>query len=181
MVAPVVKEGMTTRGIYLPAGAEWIDWSTGERIESGKMHYLQMPIDRLPIFVRVGAVIPTQPTIQHTGEMSKVNLTLNVIMGIAPDKTEWSEVFQDSGEGYGYRKNDFREIKIEHKKGILRISRVGSFNGQKIKFIEAVGIADKPKEIRVDGKLAEKMQFDAARKRLRIEVDENAREITLLP
>jgi hypothetical protein len=113
--------------------------------------------------------------------MSKVNLTLNVIMGIAPDKTEGSEVFQDSGEGYGYRKNDFREIKIEHKKGILRISRVGSFNGQKIKFIEAVGIADKPKEIRVDGKLAEKMQFDAAKKRLRIEVDENAREITLLP
>ncbi len=113
--------------------------------------------------------------------MANVDLTLNVVTGIAPDKTETTEIFQDAGEGYGYRKNDFREIKIEHKKGILRLNRVGSFNGQKIKYIEAVGIAAKPGEIRVDGKLVEKMQFDPARKRLKIEIGENAKEITMLP
>ena len=181
LVAPVVKEGVKTRGIYLPVGADWIDWWTGERLESGKTHYLQTPIDRLPIFVRGGAVVPTQPTIQHTGEMKNVDLTLNIIAEIAPDRTEQSEIFQDSGEGYGYRKNDFRVIKIERKKGVLKINRVGNFNGQKIKCIEIVGIAAEPKEILVDGKPAENVQFDAARKRLRIEIGENANEITLLP
>ena len=181
LVAPVLKEGQTIRGIYLPKGDEWMDWWTGERLESGKIHYLQTPIERVPIYVRVGAVIPTQPTIQHTGEMPKVDLTLNVITGIAPDKTETSEVFQDAGEGYGYRKSDWRDVKIEHKKGILQITRVGNYNGSKIKFIEAVGIAQKPREIRVDGKLVENVDFDATRKILKIEIGENAREIILVP
>ena len=181
LIAPVVKQGVATRGIYLPVGAEWLDWWTGEKLESGKTHYLKTPLDRLPIFVRVGAVIPTQPTIQHTGEMPNVDLTLNVITGIAPDNTEQSQVFQDAGEGYDYRINDFREIKIEHKKGILRLNRVGNFKGQNIKYLEAVGIAAKPKEIRVDGKSVENIQFDAARKRLKIEIGEDSKEIILLP
>ena len=181
LVAPVLKEGQTIRGIYLPKGDQWIDWWTGERFESGKVHYLKTPLDRVPIYVRAGAVIPTQPTIQHTGEMSKADLTLNVITGIMPDKIETSKIFQDAGEGYGYRANDWREIKIEHKKGVLNINRIGKYNGQKIRFIEAVGIEQKPREVRVDGKAVENVVFDAARKRLRIEIDENAREISLVP
>ena len=181
LVAPVVKEGMTTRGIYLPVGAEWLDWWTGEHLKSGKIHYLQTPLERLPIFVRAGAVISTQPTIQHTGEIPKVDLTLNVVTGIAPDKTETGEIFQDLGEGYGYRKNEFRVIKTAYKNGVIQINRTGNFNGQKIKYIEFVGIAAKPKEVRVDGKLTENVQFDATRKRLKVEVGEDAKEITFLP
>ena len=177
LVAPVVREGAETRGIYLPVGADWIDWWTGERLESGKIHYLKTPIDRLPIFVRAGAIIPTQPTIQHTSETPNVDLTLNIVTGIAPDKTETSEIFQDSGEGYGYRKNDFREIKLEYKKGILQINRAGNFNGQKIKYIELIGVAANPKEIQVDGKPINNMQFDETRKRLRFEISEDSKKI----
>ena len=179
LVAPVVREGMRTRGIYLPVGAEWIDWWTGEKLESGKTHYLQAPLDRLPIFVRVGAVIPTQSVIQHTGEMPSAEITLNVVTGIAPDKTETAALYQDAGEGYGYLRNDWREIKIEHKQGWLTLNRSGNFNGQKIKFIEAVGIAQKPREIKVDGRTVGDQDLDEKRKRLRFEIGENAREIRL--
>ncbi len=179
LVAPVIREGMRTRGIYLPVGAEWIDWWTGERIESGKIHYLKTPLDHLPIFVRAGVVIPTQSIIQHTGEMPNAPITLNVATGIAPNKTETATIFQDAGEGFGYLKNDWREIKIEHKQGSLNLNRIGSFNGQKIKFIEAVGIAAKPKEIRADGKSLDQ-KFDSQRKRVRIEIDENAKEILMV-
>ena len=168
LVAPVIKEGMTTRGIYLPVGADWVDWWTGARLESGKTHYLKTPLDRLPIFVRVGAVIPTQSVIQHTGEMPSAEITLNVITGIAPNKTETSTLFQDAGEGYGYRKNDWREIKIEHKQGSLMINKFGNFNGQKIKYIEAVGMENKAKEIKADGKILDQ-KFDSERKRIRVE------------
>ncbi len=177
LVAPVVKEGMKTRGIYLPVGAEWIDWWTGEKLESGKTHYLPTPLDRLPIFVRVGAVIPTQSVIQHTGEMPSAPITLNVITGIAPNKTETAMLYQDAGEGYGYKSNDWREIKIEHKQGLLTLNRIGNFNGQKIKFIEAVGIANKPREIKIDGKIIDNQDFDEKRKRLRFEIGENVKEI----
>ena len=179
LVAPVVREGARIRGIYLPKGAEWIDWHTGARLESGKTHYLQAPLERLPIFVRVGAIIPTQSAIQHTGEMPSAEITLNVVTGIAPDKTETATLYQDAGESYGYRKSDWREIKIGHRQGLLTLERAGNFNGQKIKFIEAVGIANKAREIKVDGKTVGDQDLDEKRKRLRFEIGENAREIVL--
>ena len=179
LVAPVTKEGAATRGIYLPVGADWVDWWTGARYESGKTHYLKTPIDRLPIFVRAGAVIPTQSVIQHTGEMPSAEITLNVITGIAPNKTETSTLFQDAGEGYGYRKNDWREIRIEHKQGSLMINKSGNFNGQKIRYIEAVGMENKAREIKADGKVLDQ-KFDSERKRIRVEIDENAKEILMM-
>jgi alpha-glucosidase len=179
LVAPVVKEGMRTRGIYLPVGAEWIDWWTGEKYESGKMHYLKTPLERLPIFVRVGAVIPTQSVIQHTGEMPSAPITLNVIAGVKPGVIEKAMLFQDAGEGYGYRGPDYREFSIEHKQGSLKLDRAGSFNGQRIKYIQAIGVPAKPREMRADGKSLE-MEFDAATKRLRGEINGDEREILLI-
>lgn len=180
LVAPVVKQGMETRGIYLPVGADWIDWWTGEKIESGKIHYLKTPIDRLPIFVRVGAVIPTQSIIQHTGEMPKAVVTLNVIAGIRPDKTEKAVLFQDAGDGYGYKLTEWSEVRIEHRSGLLNIDRIGSFTGQKIGYIEAVGVPQKPGEVLVDGQQAGNIEFDKSRNRLKIAINERAREVKLV-
>lgn len=179
LVAPVVKEGMRTRGIYLPVGADWVDWWTGERIESGKMHYLKTPLDRLPVFVRVGAVIPTQDVIQHTGEMPASSVTLNVIAGIKPGITERSLLFQDGGEGFGYRKDGFREVRIEHSQGVLRLARSGNFTGQRIRYIRAIGVPARPKEMRADGKILD-IDFDASVKRLRVEINGDENEILLI-
>lgn len=179
LVAPVVKEGMTTRGIYLPTGAAWVDWWTGDRYESGKLHYLKTPLDRLPIFVRVGAVIPTQGIVQHSGEMPSSPITLNVITGIKPGVIETAKLFQDAGDGYGYRGSDFREITIEHKQGSLKINRTGNFNGQRIRYIQAFGVPAKPKEMRADGKSLD-MDVDTATKRLRVEINGDEKEILLI-
>lgn len=179
LVAPVVKEGMRTRGIYLPVGADWIDWWTGTRIESGKIHYLQTPLDRLPIFVRVGAVIPTQDVIQHTGQMPSSPITLNVITGIKPGVTEKALLYQDAGEGYGYRGQDYREIAIEHSAGVLKLSRTGSFNGQRIRYIHAVGVPGKPKEMLADGRKLD-MDYEVGTKRLKVEINGDEKEVLLI-
>ena len=179
LVAPVVKEGMTTREIYLPVGAEWIDWWTGEKYAGGKLPGFKAPLDRLPIFVRVGAVIPTQSVIQHTGEMPSAPITLNVIAGLQPGKTEFSTLYQDAGDGYGYRAGDWREITIEHKQGSLKLNRAGNFDGQKIRFIEIVGNAANPRDVLADGQKAP-FVFDLATKRLRIELSEGEKEIVLI-
>jgi alpha-glucosidase len=180
LVAPVVREGMTTRGIYLPIGAEWIDWWTGEKIESGKIHYLQTPLDRLAIFVRAGSVIPTQSVIQNTSEMQDAAVTLNVIAGIQPTKTEKGIIFQDAGDGYGYRSAGWREIQIEHTAGSLKIHPTGNFAGQKIEYLEVLGIPLRPKEVRIDGRPAASVELDKARNRIRIKIDERTREVSLV-
>ncbi|MEO8649914.1 MAG: TIM-barrel domain-containing protein, partial [Acidobacteriota bacterium] len=180
LVAPVVKEGMRTRGIYLPMGADWLDWWTGERIESGKIHYLQLPLEKLPIFVRVGAVVPTQPVIQHTGEMPGKALTLTVAAGIVPGRIEKTEIFQDAGDGYGYRQNAWRMVRIEHQQGSLKITRTGSFAGQQIGSVEVIGLAEPPREVRADGRRIENLDFDRAGKRLKFSVSPDVAEITLI-
>src|SRR5688572_26526154 len=115
LVAPVVKDGMRNRHVYLPAGAQWINWWTGEQLEGGKQHWIEAPLDRLPLFVRAGAVIPTQAVVQHTGEMPSSALTLNIAAGASPAGTDGIEIHQDSGDGYGYRLSDWRRIRIEHR------------------------------------------------------------------
>lgn len=181
LVAPVLNEGQRRRGVYFPAGDDWRDWQTGEIYKGGNWAEVGAPLDKLPVFVRVGAVIPTQPVIENTTEMPKVDLTLTVVTGIAPDKTETAKIFQDAGDGYAYRSNQKREIGIEHRKGLLRINYAGNFQGQKIRFIEALGINKRPSEMRVDGKLAEDIDVDSGRNRVRIRIEDNVKEISLKP
>ncbi len=179
LVAPVVKDGMRTRGIYLPAGEGWIDWWNGEKLESGKTHYPQTPLDKLPVYIRVGSVVPTQNVIQHTGEMPSAVITLNIAAGIGEGKTETLKLFQDSGDGYGYHSGEFREIEVTHKRGSMQIKRTGNFTGQRIGFGEIHGIAAKPKEIIADGTKID-FDYDAARKRLRYKLKGDEKELVLV-
>jgi alpha-glucosidase len=60
LVAPVLAAGQTARHVYLPAG-DWYDWHTGRRQPGGAFLLLDTPMDRVPVFARGGAVIPTWP------------------------------------------------------------------------------------------------------------------------
>ncbi len=179
LVAPVVKEGLRKRHVYLPAGTAWVNWWTGERFEGGMSHFVDAPLDRLLIFVRAGAIIPTQGVIQHTGEMPSSPITLNIIDGITAEKTETARLYQDAGDGYGYRKNEWAEILFEHRLSSIKIRRTGNFQGQKIIYGELIGVIASPKQVLADGREV-KFTFDAAAKRLRMEMPDGARELTMV-
>lgn len=57
LVAPVVAPGTTHRHVYLPAG-EWVDRHTGERFHGPRYVLAETPMDRIPLYVRAGAVVP---------------------------------------------------------------------------------------------------------------------------
>ncbi|MFV0388617.1 MAG: TIM-barrel domain-containing protein [Pyrinomonadaceae bacterium] len=114
LVAPVMKPGDQARGIYLPKGTVWYDFWTGETIESGKMHYLKFPLDRLPIYVRKGAVIPMQDAVKNTGEMKLETLKLLVVGGDAE-----GSYFTDSGDGYGYKNGESCWMTFRSEAGTL--------------------------------------------------------------
>ena len=59
LVAPVFTDSDVRNGIYLPAGDQWVDFWTGRVHEGGTvLNGHPAPLDRLPIFVRAGAVVP---------------------------------------------------------------------------------------------------------------------------
>jgi alpha-D-xyloside xylohydrolase len=59
LVAPVVTPG-TRRRVHLPEGA-WVDYWTGARLSGPLDTAVDAPLDRVPLFVRAGAVLPKIP------------------------------------------------------------------------------------------------------------------------
>jgi len=59
LVAPVLSP-VTQRAVYLPAG-DWIDYWTGRHIAGKQTIDVDAPLDRIPLFVRQGAILPKIP------------------------------------------------------------------------------------------------------------------------
>ena len=102
LVAPVTREGATAWPVYLPAGA-WYDFWTGERREGPRGITVDAPLDRLPLHVRAGAIIPLGPVVQHTGEWPVDELTLLIY----PDDVSRFEMYEDDGRSQAYRRGRF--------------------------------------------------------------------------
>jgi alpha-D-xyloside xylohydrolase len=58
LVAPVTEQGSVSREVYLPAGVDWYNFWTNERVHGGQTLTVAAPIEIIPIFVRAGSVLP---------------------------------------------------------------------------------------------------------------------------
>jgi alpha-glucosidase len=164
LIAPVLHPGENERRVYFPQGDAWRDWWSGQYYAGGNTAKIDAPIDRLPLFVRVGAIIPSQPVVQHTGEMVHTALTLNVALGA--DGT--SEIYQDAGDGYAYRTGVSRTTKMILHGDTLRLQITAAQRFQRIGFVEFIGLDAAPARVSADGKTLHEVSFDATTRRLRI-------------
>ncbi len=166
LVAPVVTEGVVKRRVYFPKGDAWVDWWTGQRYEGGKEAMVEAPLDRLPLFARVGAVIPTQAPVQHTGEMARTPLTLTVVWG----KDNASRFYEDAGEGYEYARGASRRLSVDLSGNEIRIGpgRSESYQSPKrISSVEVLNVNARPREVLIDEmKDKVEMKFDETARRL---------------
>lgn len=106
LVAPVVAQGQTVKRIYLPAG-RWTDWFKGTRYQGGRT--IAYPVDGkhwddIPLFVRAGAIIPTQPVMDYVGQRPVTELTVEVFPADVPTHFDY---YDDDGETYAYEHGDF--------------------------------------------------------------------------
>jgi alpha-glucosidase (family GH31 glycosyl hydrolase) len=107
LVAPVVEKAATSRKVYLPRGT-WYDFWTEEKVEGGRE--IDRPVDlaTLPLYARAGAIIPTGPVKQYTGEPVEGPTTLSIYAGADGDFT----LYDDDGITSGYRKGDWMGIRM---------------------------------------------------------------------
>jgi alpha-D-xyloside xylohydrolase len=97
LVSPVTQKGATQRTVVLPAGDKWVEFWTGERYEGDRSSASDAPLDRLPILVRAGSIVPLGPKVQSTAE-AEDPLEVRVYSGKDAD----FELYEDSGDGYAY-------------------------------------------------------------------------------
>jgi alpha-glucosidase len=108
LVAPVTREAARSWPVYLPRGG-WYDFWTGERYEGPAGVAVDAPLDRLPLLVRAGAIIPLGPVMQHTGERPLDEITLLVY----PEGVSRFELYEDDGRSNEYRRGQYAQTAFE--------------------------------------------------------------------
>lgn len=106
LVSPVVIKGQTEKDIYLPAG-QWTDYFTGKVYQGGQA--IRYAVDSktwsdIPLFIREGAIIPTQPAMDYVGEQAVSELTVDVFPA---DHATHFDYYDDDGSTYAYEHGAF--------------------------------------------------------------------------
>lgn len=97
MAAPIYHPGKEHRVVYLPQGT-WYDWWSNERYD-GPTHILShAPLERMPLYVKAGAIIPMQPVMQYVDEFPLSELTLKIY----PGESQWT-LYEDDGRTFEYQ------------------------------------------------------------------------------
>jgi len=128
LVAPVTREGATTRSLYLPRGV-WHDFWNEERLEGGREIARPVDLETMPIFVSAGSIVPFGPVKQYTLEQTDGDLDIVVY----PGANGRFVLYEDDGVSQKYARGEFaktelawdnrsRQFAIKHLGG-LRTSR----------------------------------------------------------
>lgn len=131
MACPVAKYQARNRKVYFPrtnASGGWYNLYDGEFIEGGQSLVVDAPYERIPVFVREGAIIPFGPEIQYCDEQPASQITLYVYAGANGS----FQLYEDEGTNYNYERGKYATIDISYNDAERTVSfgkRQGSFNG----------------------------------------------------
>ncbi len=92
--------------VYLPAGSEWVDFWTGERLKGGKSITKATTLKTIPLYVKAGGIIPVGPDVQYATEKPWDNLEIRVYPGANGEFT----LYEDEFDNYNYEKGAYSTI-----------------------------------------------------------------------
>jgi alpha-D-xyloside xylohydrolase len=127
LVSPVTTHGATSRTVYLPK-APWYDFWTGARIAGEQRIEASAPIDKLPLFVRAGSIVPMGPAMEWTTEKAEDPIELRIYAGSDGEFT----LYEDQNDGYQYERGAHATIALHWDDATRTLtfgSREGTFPG----------------------------------------------------
>jgi alpha-D-xyloside xylohydrolase len=101
------------RTCYLPADCDWYDFWTGERFTGGREVTVDAPLERIPMFVRAGAIIPMAEGLQYADQKPEGPLQLHVWRGA----NGAFDLYDDAGDGYGYERGEYTLTRLRWDDG----------------------------------------------------------------
>ncbi|GII22651.1 hypothetical protein Pme01_22480 [Planosporangium mesophilum] len=162
LVAPVTTPGdVAAREIWFPPG-RWTDYFTGATYTGPATTTLRVPLDRMPVFVKAGGIIPQQPGRSSVNADPAGPLTLTVYAGADGDFT----LYNDAGEGTGYARGEYSQTPISYRSagsvtiGADRGTYPGRPSGRSYA-VDLVGVAA-PGRVTVDGHRLPQTSADSA-------------------
>jgi len=116
--------------VYLPEGSEWYDFETNERFDGGQELTVDAPIDKMPLFVKAGSIVPMKQGLQYAMEETDTPLEIHVYPGADGE----FNLYEDAGNDYTYEKGDYALVNIKWddiKKSLTIGERQGCYEGMK--------------------------------------------------
>jgi alpha-D-xyloside xylohydrolase len=120
--------GAQHRDVYLPGKGDWYDFWTGQRTTGSQTISVETPLDRIPLYVRAGSILPMGPEIQYVGEKPADPIELRVYRGADGAFT----LYEDEGDSYNYEKGAFAQIPMTWNEASQTLTigdRRGNFPG----------------------------------------------------
>ena len=99
LVAPVTDQGLSTRTVYLPPG-DWYDYWTDAAYRGGRTYAFSVTLDRIPLFVSAGTILPMAPVMNFSDERPLDTLELHLY----PPSDSWKSftLYEDDGSSNEY-------------------------------------------------------------------------------
>jgi len=117
-----------SREVYLPARHTWYDFWTGEAAEGGQIIKADAPIDKIPLFVKAGSIVPMGPFLQYSTEKPADPIELRIYPGADGSFT----LYEDENDNYNYEQGVFATIEFKWNDAQRQLtigSRKGKFPG----------------------------------------------------
>ncbi|HKF48953.1 MAG TPA: TIM-barrel domain-containing protein [Terracidiphilus sp.] len=100
LVSPVTQQAATSRTVYLPPAPAWYDFWTGDKLPGGHEITAQAPLDRIPLYVKAGSILPLGPEVEYASQSPDAPITLRIYPGTNAD----FNLYEDEGDNYDYEK-----------------------------------------------------------------------------
>jgi alpha-D-xyloside xylohydrolase len=123
----VTEPGATTRRMYLPKGI-WYDFWTGKRVDGGATIDTAAPIERMPLFVRAGSIVPMGPELEYASEKPADPIEIRIFTGASGSFV----LYEDEGDNYDYEKGAHATIRFDWDEAAKKLTidkRTGQFPG----------------------------------------------------
>lgn len=115
-----------SRNVYLPASARWFDFWTEKVFVGGQTITAAAPLEKMPLFVRAGSILPLTAPMQFVDERPDAPYEIRIYRGADGTFT----LYEDAGDGYDYERGAFAVVEFcwNEVRGELRIGeRRGTF------------------------------------------------------
>jgi len=112
----------------LPAGANWYDFWTNERLTGGQTVRKACPLDIFPVYVRAGSIVPMSPVMNYVTEKPGAPYEIRIYPGADATFT----IYEDDNETYAYEKGRRATVQLRWDDQARTLSvgqRQGTFPG----------------------------------------------------
>jgi len=124
LVAPVTAKGAETWPVYLPDGL-WYDYWTNEPIQGGRWIDSPAPLDRIPLYVKAGSILPlgeVMPYIPNEKPTGFEQVTLLVYPGADGAFT----LYEDDGVSLGYQRGECSTTRLVWNEALRSLTAEGA-------------------------------------------------------